>query len=108
MLLVAHDLVMAADPHDTGQGNDYANARAVGYAHGTMPVHDAADSEQTACGTFEAARTEQLVRDAGANAVPGDTFSMPRADFGSLPWAISPGPGISRGQLRALLQVYLI
>jgi hypothetical protein len=94
LVLVGHDAAMAAGPHD-------ATGAHATHHDGHGPVED------TACGELEAARTGDPTRDIdAAGAMPLPVEALPDPGVGVLPLT-APDPGAPRGQLRAMLQVWL-
>ncbi len=96
-LLMSHDVIMAMDPHDVEHAPTH-----------NVPHPDAGSHVETAtCMSLEAARTGESVR------VDGDFPSNVVTDLRcqvteSEPIAIDRDePGLSSGQRRAMLQVYL-
>jgi hypothetical protein len=109
MLLVSHDVVMATDPHNVEAHGSRGSHVSMTHGPGPhAPSSELASHAQTAvCMALEAARTGETVHTDGEQ---GATVLMePRwvaAEFGAVT-ADHNEPGISAGQRRAMLQVYL-
>ena len=110
MILVCHDVAMAMDPHTVGvevsEGDHQAPGHHASHAH-EPTVAVASDAEAVACMSFEAACASEPIRTDGEQGC---------AVLAESRWAVAVSearaidhdePGITPGQRRAMLQVYL-
>lgn len=105
MILVSHDAVMAVGPHDVGEHAAHAEHRESG--HDQIPVEP--ESQESPCGSFKAVRTDGPTRDVDPDAAITNPFVTPLAGRDPVtPLAVETDPDAPPGQLRALLQVWLI
>ena len=107
MVLVSHDLGMAAEPH---RADPHASGTHHVVGHGG-PLSDVAGDDPTSaevpCITFEAARTTELAPELAPVADLPYPLDAAAAEPLLSAWFDDVAPGAPPGQARALLQVWL-